>query len=136
MSRRNWDYDSDIVVVGSGAAGYSAALTARSHGADVIIVEKGALHGGTTLRSGGGFWIPNNRFQREKGINDTRNDAIRYMARYSYPHLYNASESYLGLPENEYQLIARYYDTATQAVDFLCDIDALKIMQEICGLQQ
>jgi succinate dehydrogenase/fumarate reductase flavoprotein subunit len=131
MSRRNWDYDSDIVVVGSGAAGYSAALTARSHGADVIIVEKGALHGGTTLRSGGGFWIPNNRFQREKGINDTRNDAIRYMARYSYPHLYNASESYLGLPENEYQLIARYYDTATQAVDFLCDIDALKIMQEI-----
>ena len=131
MSRRKWDYESDILVVGSGAAGYSAAITARLHGADVIMVEKGALYGGTTLRSGGGFWIPNNRFQREKGINDTRNDAIRYMARYSYPHLYNPGDSYLGLPENEYQLIAKYYDTATQAVDFLCDIDSLKIMQEI-----
>jgi hypothetical protein len=124
-------HEADIVVVGSGAAAYSAAITARAQGAEVLMVEKGSLYGGTTLRSGGGFWIPNNRFQREKGINDNRNDAIRYMARYSFPHLYNPDDSRLGLPQNEYDLIATYYDTASKMVDFLWDIGALKSMQEI-----
>ena len=131
MSEKKWNYEADIVVVGSGAAAYSAAITARARGAEVIIVEKGSLYGGTTLRSGGGFWIPNNRFQREKGIEDKKDDAIRYMARYSFPQLYNPSDPHLGLPENEYNLITTYYDTASKMVDFLWDVGALKSMQEI-----
>jgi len=119
MNAHKWDYETDVVVVRSGAAAHSAAITARSRGAEVIMVEKAPLYGGTTLRSGGGFWIPNNRFQREKGIEDKKEDAIRYMARYSFPQLYNPDDSHLGLPENEYNLITTYYDTAWQMVDYL-----------------
>ncbi len=131
MSEKKLDYEKDIVVVGSGAAAYTAAITARAAGAEVIMVEKGSLYGGTTLRSGGGFWIPNNRFQWEKGIEDPKEDAVRYMARLSFPQLYNPDDPRLGLPENEYNLLTTYYDTASKTVDFLWDIGAVKSMQEI-----
>lgn len=131
MEGSDWNYKADVLVVGSGAAAYSAAITARSNGAEVIMIEKAALQGGTTLRSGGGFWIPNNRFQQDKGIEDKREDAIRYMARYSFPQLYNPEDSRLGLPENEYNLISTYYDSANKMVEFLESIGALKTIQEI-----
>jgi 3-oxosteroid 1-dehydrogenase len=131
MCERQWNYETDIVVVGSGAAAYSASITAKHFGSEVIMVEKGALYGGTTLRSGGGFWIPNNRFQKDKKIADSKEDATRYMARYSFPQLYNPEDPLLGLPENEYNLITTYYDTASKMVDFLWDIGALKSIQEI-----
>src|SRR5512136_694678 len=95
------------------------------------MVEKAPLYGGTTLRSGGGLWIPNNRFQREKGIEDLREDAIRYMARDSFPQLYNPEDPRFGLPRNEYNLIATYYDTASKMLDFMWNIDAFKSIQEI-----
>lgn len=131
MTEKKWDYTADIVVVGSGAAAYATAITAKSRGAEVIMVEKAAIHGGTTLRSGGGFWIPNNRFQKEKGIQDPKDDAIKYMARYSFPHLYNPDDPRLGLPENEYNLITTYYDTASKMVGFLENLGAVKTIQEI-----
>jgi len=131
MVNSQWNYEADVIVVGSGAAAYSAAITSRSKGAEVIMVEKAALYGGTTLRSGGGFWIPNNRFQKEKGIEDKKEDATRYMARYSFPQLYDPNDPHLGLPENEYSLISMYYDRASQAVKHLEDIGALKTIQEI-----
>lgn len=131
MTERAWDHETDIVVVGSGAAAYSAAIVARSTGAEVTMVEKADAHGGTTIRSGGGFWIPNNRFQRERGIADSKQDALRYMARYSYPQLYNPSDSHLGLPDHEYELIDSYCDHASKAVDFLDDIGAVDPIEEI-----
>ncbi|MFD5180267.1 3-oxosteroid 1-dehydrogenase [Nocardia sp. NPDC058379] len=50
----------DVVVVGSGAAGMSAAITAARHGLSVVMVEKASRWGGSTARSGGGVWIPGN----------------------------------------------------------------------------
>lgn len=131
MDTQNRDYEADIVIVGSGAAAFSAAITAKSKGAEVIMVEKAPMHGGTTLRSGGGFWIPNNRFQKALGIADSKEDATRYMARYSFSQLYNPKDSRLGLPEHEYNLITTYYDTAHQMVEYLESIGALKSIQEI-----
>jgi 3-oxosteroid 1-dehydrogenase len=131
MNTQKWGYEADVVVIGSGAAAFSAAITAKSKGADVIMVEKAPMHGGTTLRSGGGFWIPSNRFQKEKGIADKKEDAVNYMARYSFPQLYNPGDEHLGLPENEYNLITTYYDTAHEMVEYLENIGALKSIQEI-----
>mgnify|MGYP000879218646 FL=1 len=126
-----FDEVADILVVGSGAAAFSAAITASIRGAKVLMLEKGPIIGGTTLRSGGGYWIPNNRFQKELGIIDAKEDALRYMARYSYPQLYNPEDSRLGLPENEFALIETYYDRAAEAIDFLADCGALQSIQEI-----
>jgi 3-oxosteroid 1-dehydrogenase len=127
----NFQSETDVLVVGSGAAAFSAAITAKKHGAAVMMLEKGGLIGGTTLRSGGGYWIPNNRFQKEKGIADPKEDALRYMARCSYPQLYNPDDKRLGLPENEYALLDTYYETASKMVDYLEETGAVKNIQEI-----
>jgi 3-oxosteroid 1-dehydrogenase len=48
----------DVVVVGSGAAGMTAALAAAHHGLSVIVTDGAEVYGGSTARSGGGLWIP------------------------------------------------------------------------------
>jgi len=54
-----WDHTADVVVVGAGGAGLSAAIGALESGASVIVLEKAAAVGGTTGVSGGGMWVPN-----------------------------------------------------------------------------
>ena len=57
-------YECDALVVGSGAAGMSAAVTAGHCGLNVLIVEKEPHFGGTTARSGGWLWIPGTSLAR------------------------------------------------------------------------
>ncbi len=58
----------DMLVIGSGAAGLSAAVTAALHGARVLVAEKESTIGGTSAWSGGWLWIPQNPLAREEGI--------------------------------------------------------------------
>jgi len=129
----SWDREVDVVVVGSGAAAFAAATTARAAGASVTMIEKAPVVGGTTARSGGGYWIPNNPTMREVGLDDPREDCIRYMARYSYPHFYNPDAENLGLPKLQYDLIAAFYDNASPAVEHLEEIGALFSRAELPG---
>ncbi|QFU16665.1 FAD-dependent oxidoreductase [Microvirga thermotolerans] len=69
----------DVLVVGSGAGGFSTALTARLHGLDVIIAEKEPVFGGTTARSGGWMWIPCNPLAQKEGFKDSREAARTYL---------------------------------------------------------
>ncbi|MEO6884835.1 MAG: 3-oxosteroid 1-dehydrogenase [Jatrophihabitantaceae bacterium] len=69
----------DVVVVGSGAAGMSAALTAAKRGLRTVLIEKAAHYGGSTARSGGGVWIPNNDALRSSGVPDTPAAARDYL---------------------------------------------------------
>lgn len=57
-SKIQWDKETDIVVIGCGAAGASAAIEAKDRGAEVLILEKAPFAGGNTLVSGGGITIP------------------------------------------------------------------------------
>ena len=74
------EVECDVVVVGSGAAGMTAALTAAHRGADVLVVEKAATFGGSTARSGGGVWIPNNEVLTAAGAPDDPQRAAEYLA--------------------------------------------------------
>ena len=69
----------DVVVVGSGAAGMVAALTAAHQGLSTVVVEKAPHYGGSTARSGGGVWIPNNEVLRRDGVTDTAEAARTYL---------------------------------------------------------
>lgn len=73
------DREYDVVVLGSGAAGLTAALTAADHGARVLVVEKGAKVGGTSAWSGGQIWIPCNPHQEAFGKEDSRDKALTYL---------------------------------------------------------
>lgn len=70
----------DLLVVGSGAAGMAAAITAKLHGLDVLLVEKADVFGGTTALSGGGLWVPGNPVSERVGLRDSRDSAREYMA--------------------------------------------------------
>ena len=69
----------DLLVAGSGAGGFAAALSAKLEGLDVLMVEKEPLFGGTTAYSAGVIWIPCNHHQAKAGVNDSREDALAYL---------------------------------------------------------
>ena len=70
----------DVVVLGSGAAGLTAAMAAHDAGAKVGLFEKFHQVGGTTGLSGGVAWAPINKFAAAAGVNDTRDEALAYLA--------------------------------------------------------
>ena len=69
----------DVIVVGSGAAGLTAAIVAARAGLSVLVLESTEYFGGTTAYSGGGVWIPNNHLMKAAGYDDSRNDADTYL---------------------------------------------------------
>jgi 3-oxosteroid 1-dehydrogenase len=70
----------DMVVVGAGAAGMTAALRAAKRGLRVVVVEKAPTFGGSAARSGAGIWLPNNEVILAAGVPDTPAKAAAYLA--------------------------------------------------------
>jgi succinate dehydrogenase/fumarate reductase flavoprotein subunit len=118
--------EADLVVVGSGAAATAAAITAAHAGARVIQLEKAPITGGTSAKSGGGIWIPNNYTLRNKGIADPRGPFLAYCAQYSFPHLFDPQSETLGLDKNSFELLAAFYDNAAPMLDWMTSIGAVK----------
>jgi 3-oxosteroid 1-dehydrogenase len=116
----------DVIVVGSGAAGLAAAATARNAGAEVVLLEAAAEVGGTSAKSGGVHWVPDNPVMREEGRVDERDDAIRYMARTSFPTAYSADAPLMGLTEHQYDMLATFYDEGPGALEALREMGALE----------
>ncbi|WP_104118325.1 FAD-dependent oxidoreductase [Arthrobacter sp. B1805] len=75
----HWDEEYDVVIIGSGIAGSSAALAAAAEGLSALVLEKADKAGGGTTYSYGGLWIGANHLQEEAGIADTREDTAAYM---------------------------------------------------------
>lgn len=76
-----WNETVDVVVLGSGGAALTAATTAHDNGAEVLVLEKSSEVGGTTAMSGGVPWIPLNHYMEEKGIEDSKEKALKFIRR-------------------------------------------------------
>lgn len=76
-SNKETELTTDVVVVGAGGAGLAAAASAHENGADVIVLEKLASPGGSTALSGGGISATGTRFQKEQGIEDSKESWVK-----------------------------------------------------------
>jgi 3-oxosteroid 1-dehydrogenase len=76
--------DFDVIVLGTGAAGLTAAIAAHEHGERVGVFEKAATVGGTSAWSGGQIWIPNHPHPRGEGKSDSRAEAFTYIMALSH----------------------------------------------------
>ena len=126
-----FDFAADVIVVGAGSAGFAAAVTAAKAGASVILLERAEYTGGTTALSGGSAWIPNNSSMRAAGLEDQRDDALRFLCRLAYPQFYDAAHPTLGLAVDQYELLAAFYDRGPEAIDHLTDIGALDLTADV-----
>ena len=72
--------DTDVVVIGAGAAGLSAAIEAQNAGANVVVLEKQGVTGGATARSGGKLLAAGSTWQQAQGIEDNSDDMHEYLS--------------------------------------------------------
>lgn len=96
----------DIVVLGAGASGMMAALSAHENGSSVGIFEKQSLIGGTAGISGGIIWAPMNSHMKKAGIDDDRSKSIEYFM--------SLSQGDINQP-----LLETFIDNCGEALDFL-----------------
>ncbi|MDA8046139.1 MAG: FAD-dependent oxidoreductase [Actinomycetota bacterium] len=113
--RPAWDRVVDVVIVGSGGAALTAATMASDGGAEVVVLEKADMIGGTTAVSGGAAWLPGNHLMEKAGIADSREDALAYLQRVTDgrapdPHLLEV-----------------YVDTAPEVLRYLEDHTPVKM---------
>ena len=96
----------DIVVLGAGASGMMAELSAHENGSSVGIFEKQSLIGGTAGISGGIIWAPMNSHMKKAGIDDDRSKSIEYFM--------SLSQGDINQP-----LLEAFIDNCGEALDFL-----------------
>jgi 3-oxosteroid 1-dehydrogenase len=74
-----FDHVVDVLIVGSGGGGMTAALTADASGLDALVVEKSSHFGGSTALSGGGIWVPGAPAQRREGYAPDPDGVVEYL---------------------------------------------------------
>lgn len=111
MGNTRFDEEFDFVVVGSGGGSMCAALVMRKADKDVVILEKTEYIGGTTARSGGVMWIPNNPFMVRDGVEDSFDKSMTYLDA-------TAGQS-LDAPGASRERRAAYVTEGPKMVDFL-----------------
>ncbi|WNG80505.1 FAD-binding protein [Mycobacterium sp. ITM-2016-00316] len=101
-----YDHTVDVLVVGSGGGGMTAALKADAAGLSTLIVEKSPKFGGSTALSGGGIWVPGAPSQRRAGYRPDPEGVFDYLKTITD-----------GLVSDE--RLRAYVDTAPEMMDFL-----------------
>ncbi len=106
--------NTDVLIIGAGAAGLSAALAAHEAGSSVTVIEKQPKLGGTAAISGGIVWIPGNRQMQAHGIEDSREDALAYFRS-------------LDQGDIDDTVLSAFVEEGPQALGFLENLDAARL---------
>lgn len=114
----DWNEKMDVVVIGSGVAGLSAALEACDAGASVVVLEKMKVKGGNTRISGGALAAPKNYLQEKKGIKDS-------------PELFSEDMLRAGLGLNHPHLLKVVTETANEAIEWTRDTLGVKYLDRL-----
>lgn len=102
----DFDHVVDVLIVGSGGGGMTAALTAQAAGLDALVVEKSSHFGGSTALSGGGIWVPGAPAQRREGYAPEAEGVVGYLKQITDGLVSEAR-------------IRQYVETAPQMLQFL-----------------
>jgi 3-oxosteroid 1-dehydrogenase len=78
-----WDAEVDVVSLGSGIGGLSAAITAHDHGSRAMVLERTDLVGGVTALSVGEVWVAGNHLAQALNLKDSQEAGFRYLKRLS-----------------------------------------------------
>jgi 3-oxosteroid 1-dehydrogenase len=103
---QSFDHVVDVLVIGSGGGGMTAALAADASGLDTLVVEKGSHFGGSTALSGGGIWVPGAPAQRREGYVPSPDGVFEYLRRITDGLVSDAR-------------LRQYVDTAPVMMEFL-----------------
>ncbi|BBX30850.1 3-ketosteroid-delta-1-dehydrogenase [Mycolicibacterium mageritense DSM 44476 = CIP 104973] len=106
MTSESFDHTVDLLVVGSGGGGMTAALTADAAGLDTVVVEKSPRFGGSTALSGGGIWVPGAPAQRRAGYVPSPEGVLEYLKLITEGAVSDAR-------------LRRYVEAAPEMMDFL-----------------
>lgn len=110
----------DVLVVGSGGAGLTAAVTAAHLGLETIVAEKQPVLGGTTTTIAGGMWLPCSRLAAERGIEDSREQVLLYLRAVAGERL-------------DEERVQAYLENAPRVVDFLLEKTAVRFYFPVRG---
>ena len=124
----------DILVVGSGCRGLTAAISAKKFGSEkVLLIEKANVFGGTSATSGGVIWIPQNMHAINNGAQDSFKDAFAYLeattpAEEFNPHLVS---TFLNTGPEMVRFLDKETDVAYQSMahypDYFADAPGAKL---------
>lgn len=101
-----WDLDADLVCVGSGLGGITAAITAHDMGKKTVVLEKAPKLGGVSAYSGGQVWLPNNHKMQEEGFSDSHEAGRAYL-------------DFLAAGYHDPQMLDRMLEAAPKALEYL-----------------
>ncbi|WP_336632709.1 MULTISPECIES: FAD-dependent oxidoreductase [unclassified Microbacterium] len=96
----------DVLVVGSGSGGMTAAVTAAAAGCSVLVVEKADRFGGSSALSGGGLWVPGAPAQRRGGYAPDPEETVAYLTHLTHGDVTD-------------ERIRAYVDAAPRMLEFL-----------------
>jgi 3-oxosteroid 1-dehydrogenase len=115
LESNGWDETYDIVIVGSGAAGLTAGVTAARRGLKPLVVEKAAVWGGTSALSMGGMWVPANQLMIRAGRNDSKEEGIKFLSRVIPPDgPATASDRQIAYVDNAARMLDELIDAGMQ----------------------
>lgn len=120
-----FDAEYDVVVCGGGGGGLPSALFSRWLGNKVLVLEKAGTLGGTSFKAAYWYWVPNNAAMRAAGMEDSKSDFLKYVARLSNPQTYDPNDSRYGMTEWQYSMCEAIWDSASTGTELLAEKGAL-----------